>query len=277
MHSSTFKGGSPAYKGQKVIVVGSGNSAHDISQTCCKAGASVTMIQRSPTWTLSLARVHKLLSMRYNEHTVSQVPPSRLPQLNSPQPAEEADVLSMSLPSTLFRTIGAEALSLLSPMDAPLIKSLESAGFRPMPAEPHLNVLILTIQRAGGFYINVGCSDLIASGAISVRSSPDLSVSRFNPHSMTLNSGEELQADEIIFATGYLNGRARTRRVFGDEVADKIDPIWGFDPMGEIRGVWRRSGQEAFWVAAGAFWVSRYYSRLLALQIKAVEMGLVGL
>jgi hypothetical protein len=47
--------------------------------------------------------------------------------------------------------------------------------------------------------------------------------------------------------------------------------------MGEIRGVWRRTGHPAFWVAAGAFWVSRYYSRLLALQIKAVEEGLVEL
>jgi cation diffusion facilitator CzcD-associated flavoprotein CzcO len=71
MHSSSFKGGSADYKDKKVIVVGSGNSAHDISQACCKAGASVTMIQRSPTFVVSLARVHRLLSLQYNEHTVS--------------------------------------------------------------------------------------------------------------------------------------------------------------------------------------------------------------
>jgi hypothetical protein len=183
----------------------------------------------------------------------------------------------MSLPSTLFRTIGADALTLLSPMDAPLTKSLEAVGFRATPPEPHLNILVLTIQRAGGFYINVGASELIASGAISVRSAQDLSISHLGPHSVTFNDGEESEADEIIFATGYQNGRVRTRAVFGDEVADSIDPIWGFDQMGEIRGVWRRTGHPAFWVAAGAFWVSRYYSRLLALQIKAVEEGLVEL
>jgi hypothetical protein len=66
----------------------------------------------------------------------------------------------------------------------------------------------------------------------------------------------------------------RTRRVFDDNVADVIDPIWGFDEQGEIRGVWKRSGHPGFWVAAGPFWVSRYYSRLLALQIKVVEEGL---
>jgi len=75
MHSSSFKGGSADYKDKKVIVVGSGNSAHDISQACCKAGASVTMIQRSPTLVVSLARVHKLLSLNYNEHIVSAPPP----------------------------------------------------------------------------------------------------------------------------------------------------------------------------------------------------------
>jgi cation diffusion facilitator CzcD-associated flavoprotein CzcO len=78
LHSSGFKGASPDdYKAKKVIVIGSGTSAHDISESCCKAGASVIMIQRSPTWVLSLARVHKLHSMRYNEHTVR--PPKTLP------------------------------------------------------------------------------------------------------------------------------------------------------------------------------------------------------
>jgi Pyridine nucleotide-disulphide oxidoreductase/Flavin-binding monooxygenase-like len=278
MHSSGFKGGSSDYKNKKVVVVGSGNSAHDISQACCKAGAAVTMIQRSPTWVLSLARVHKLLSSRYNEHTVSPFLPRAIPLLSLAQPAEESDLMSMSFPSTLFRTIGADALSLLAPMDGPLIASLSASGFRPTPPEPNLNILVLTIQRAGGFYINVGASELIASGAISVKSSTNLSISSINKNTVVFSDGEKLEdVDEIIFATGYENGRARTRKVFGDEVADSIESIWGFDGTGEIRGVWRRSGQDGFWVAAGAFWVSRYYSTLLALQIKAVEMGLVDL
>lgn len=89
--------------------------------------------------------------------------------------------------------------------------------------------------------------------------------------------GEAIEADQVVFATGYGNGKARTRKVFGDEVADRIDSVWGFDEQGEIRGTWRRSGHKAFWVAAGPFWISRYYSRLLALQIKAVEEGLSDL
>ena len=86
---------------------------------------------------------------------------------------------------------------------------------------------------------------------------------------------EKIEADETFFATGYENGRVRARKIFGDDVADAINPIWGYNEMGGIRGVCRRSGHEGFWVVAGSFWLSRYYSRLLALHIKMVEMGMV--
>lgn len=43
------------------------------------------------------------------------------------------------------------------------------------------------------------------------------------------------------------------------------------DEEGEVRGVWRRTAQEGFWVAAGGFWISRYYSRVLAVKI-AVDL-----
>jgi hypothetical protein len=102
-------------------------------------------------------------------------------------------------------------------------------------------------------------------------------ISSVSQNSVTFTDGSTLPADIIIFATRYANGRTRTRQIFGDAVAEEIDPIWGFDKMGEIRGVWRRSGHEGFWVAAGTLRISRYYSRLLALQIKAVEEGLVSL
>jgi hypothetical protein len=133
--------------------------------------------------------------------------------------------------------------------------------------------LALTIHRAGGFYIDVGCSGLIAAGKIHHKFGHE--ITQFNKNSVTFADGEEMEADEVVFATGYANGRTRTRRIFGDSVADRIEQIWGFDKQGEIRGVWRRSGHEDFWVAAGSLWLSRYYSRLLALQIKMIEEGLV--
>jgi hypothetical protein len=43
---------------------------------------------------------------------------------------------------------------------------------------------------------------------------------------------------------------------------------------GEIRTMWRASGHRGFWFMSRNLALSRYYSRLLALQIKAVEVGL---
>ena len=47
IHSSQFRSAAP-YKGKKVIVIGAGNSSVDVCQDLAQAGASVTMIQRSP-------------------------------------------------------------------------------------------------------------------------------------------------------------------------------------------------------------------------------------
>ena len=50
-------------------------------------------------------------------------------------------------------------------------------------------------------------------------------------------------------------------------MGESVGDVWGLDDEGELRGVWRRTGQEGFWVAAGGLWISRYYSRVLAMQI----------
>lgn len=41
-------------KGKKVVVVGTGNSGHDISENFCQNGADVTMLQRSGTYVLTI-------------------------------------------------------------------------------------------------------------------------------------------------------------------------------------------------------------------------------
>lgn len=71
IHSSEFSGASrDSYAGKKVIVVGSGNSAHDIAYDTCKNGAQVTMIQRGTTFVKTAYSNLKDLYSLYNEHTV---------------------------------------------------------------------------------------------------------------------------------------------------------------------------------------------------------------
>ncbi|MYI67496.1 MAG: NAD(P)/FAD-dependent oxidoreductase, partial [Boseongicola sp. SB0673_bin_14] len=49
LHHSSKHPGPDAYRSRKVVVVGSNNSAHDISAALWEAGADVTMVQRSST------------------------------------------------------------------------------------------------------------------------------------------------------------------------------------------------------------------------------------
>ncbi|XMA16827.1 hypothetical protein WAI453_009618 [Rhynchosporium graminicola] len=258
LHSTQYTTGTQ-FANKRVIVVGIGTSGHDISQNLYKAGADVTIVQRSPTFVLSLASTHQMIREIYNDGTDT----------------EGADVKIMSFPTTLFKRVGGDTAALLAESNREVWEGLEKVGFKTISKGDLPSLLSLTIQRAGGFYIDIGCSSLIASSAIRCKFSP--SISHLTQTGMVFEDGEEIQADAIVFATGYSNGRVRTRKVFGDEVADSIEPIWGFDDMGEVRGVWKRGGKEGFWVAAGSFWLSRYYSRLLALQIKMCEQGLVGL
>jgi hypothetical protein len=70
--------------------------------------------------------------------------------------------------------------------------------------------------------------------------------------------------------------RTQARLIFGDKVADKVSDVWGFNEEGEFRTMWQKSGHEGLWFMGGNLAISRYFSRMLALQIKAVEEGIKG-
>ena len=72
--------------------------------------------------------------------------------------------------------------------------------------------------------------------------------------------------------------------VVSREVADKVGPCWGLgsgvkgDPgpwQGELRNMWKPTAQEALWFHGGNLALSRFYSKYVALQIKAIEEGLL--
>jgi cation diffusion facilitator CzcD-associated flavoprotein CzcO len=74
-HSTEFSTATSKYDGKKVIVVGSGNSGHDIATDAYGHGAHVTMVQRSPTYVMSLPAALKMLITRYNEANVTSPAP----------------------------------------------------------------------------------------------------------------------------------------------------------------------------------------------------------
>jgi hypothetical protein len=91
-----------------------------------------------------------------------------------------------------------------------------------------------------------------------------------------MRGGETLPADLIVLATGYKGQEHLVRKLFGDDVAARVGPIWGFGAAQELRNMYTRTGQPGLWFIAGSLAQCRINSKYLALQIKAIEVGLLA-
>jgi putative flavoprotein involved in K+ transport len=126
--------------------------------------------------------------------------------------------------------------------------------------------------RGGGYYFNVGCSDLIADGKIRLIQSPE--IKHFVGGGLELTDGSTLKADLVVLATGYKGPDYIVSSLFGTEVAQRVGAVWGFDlDSQELRNMWTRTGQPGLWFTGGSFSQCRIYSRFIALQIDAIEAG----
>ncbi|KAM0715898.1 hypothetical protein Q7P37_008412 [Cladosporium fusiforme] len=254
-HSSDFPGAQDNSRGKKAIVVGSCNSAHDIAQDYLEKGYEITMVQRSTTHVVS-------------SKAITNVSLKGLFCEGGPE-ADEADTLLHGIPTPVLKALQVKVCALQAEHDKEMLLGLAKAGFKTDSGPDNAGLFIKYFQRGGGYYINVGASELIASGDIKVKQGQE--IEEVLPHGLRFADGSELEADEIIFATGYQNMRTQTRTIFGDEVADKVGDVWGFNEEGEMRTIWQRSGHPGFWFHGGNLAMCRYYSRLLALQIKGLE------
>jgi hypothetical protein len=81
--------------------------------------------------------------------------------------------------------------------------------------------------------------------------------------------------DLIVLATGYRGQEHLVSKLFGDKVAARVGAIWGFGDGAELPNMFTRTPQPGLWFIAGSFAQCRIYSKYLALQIKACEIGLL--
>jgi hypothetical protein len=176
------------------------------------------------------------------------------------------------MPSELFKTQQVKVTKAQAEHDKKILDGLEAAGFKTDRGPMGAGLLMKYFQRGGGYYIDVGASQLIIDGKIKVKQGQELA--QILPNAIEFADGSKLEADEIVFATGYQNMRTQARLIFGDEVADRVSDVWGFNEEGEFRTMWQRSGHPGLWFMGGNLAISRYYSRILALQIKAIEEGI---
>ncbi|CAG9952595.1 unnamed protein product [Clonostachys rosea f. rosea IK726] len=258
-HSAEFPGAKPESKGKRAVVVGSCNSGHDIAQDYYENGYEVTMLQRSSTCVIS----------SYSSATIAL---GELYSENSP-PVDDADVLNLSLPGPLSKRAQIDTALAQHNEDNELLEGLQKAGFKVDKGPDFGGLIAKYYQRGGGYYIDVGASQLIIDGKIKIKHGQE--VDEVTEDGLRLSDGTVLPADEVVFATGYQNMRTQSRVIFGDEVADRLQDVWGLDHEGEFRTMWRPSGHPGFWFMGGNLLLCRYFSALLALQIKAREVGLV--
>jgi hypothetical protein len=258
VHSSKFTGAVPSQgQNKRAIVVGCCNSGHDIAQDFYENGYQVTLIQRSSTFVVSAETNLEHMAGLYGE---------------GGPPTEDADMLFYSIPNQVAKRMNIDMTKAQSKTDEKILQGLEKAGFKLDKGPDESGLWIKYLQRGGGYYLDVGCSQLIIDGKIKVKQGH--CINEVLPNGLKFDDGEVLEADEVIFATGYLNMRTQARKIFGDELADRVKDVWGFDEEGEVRTMWRKSGHPGFWFMGGNLALCRWYSRLLALQIKGLEEGL---
>ncbi len=256
LHSSRYANGD-AWKGKKALVIGSGNSGHDIAQDLCSNGAEVTLVQRSSTLIVNVEPSAQLPYALYDEG----------PSL------EDCDLITTSFPLPLARKSHRLLTEQARKLDKDLLDGLARVGFKLDFGDDGTGWQFKYLTRGGGYYFNVGCSDMIVKGEIGLVQFSD--IAGFIAEGARMHNGEPLPADLIVLATGYKGQEYLVSKLFGDEVAIRVGPIWGFGDGQELRNMYTRTGQPGLWFIAGSFAQCRIYSKYLGLQIKAREIASV--
>lgn len=256
MHSHSFTNGA-AWRGKKALVLGTGNSAHDVAQDLHSHGVATSIIQRGSTTVVSVDPSAKLNYALYDE----------IPCL------EDGDLIATASTYPLIVKGYQLAVEKMEQLDKDLIAGLIARGFKYDLGEDKTGHQMKYRRRGGGYYLDVGCAGLIIKGDVGLLQFDQ--IKRFEAEGARLKDGTLQKADLLVLATGYYTQRELVRRLLGDAIAERVGEIWGFGANGEMANMWKRTPQQGLWFMAGSLAQCRIYSKYLALQIKALEEGLI--
>ena len=213
LHSSQYQDGE-AWADKRTVVIGTGNSGHDIAQDLYSSGAKVTLVQRSPTLITNIEPSAQLAYATYNEGTL-----------------EDNDLIAASMPLRLAKRTHQMITEQSKLLDKALLDGLEAVGFKLDYGEDDTGWQFKYLTRGGGYYFNVGCSDLVARREIALRQFAD--IESFVPEGARMKNGEILAADLIVLATGYQPQEVLVKQIIrrGNRRARRPD-----------LGIWRRAG-----------------------------------
>ena len=187
----------------------------------------------------------------------------------------------MATPFALQPPIQRALYEKIKTRDADFYDRLRATGFL-IDFGPDETGLMMKAYRTGsGYYIDVGGSELIIDGEIKVKSGVEIST--LTKKGICFEDGSEIEADVIIQATGFHSMHEVIGQIVSREVGERIGQCWGLgsgvrgDPgpwQGEPRNMYKPVAQENLWIQGGNLALSRFFSKFVALQIKARMEGI---
>lgn len=270
LHTSAYRTGAP-FADLKCVVVGSNTSAHDVCADLWEHGADVTMVQRSGSLVVQTDTcLDRVLGLLYSEAALA-----------AGIDTETADYMSTTWPHRELERRQVANCAVMRERDAELHARLEKAGFILDFGPDDTGLVMKSFREGGGFYINVGASELICNGDIKLKSGVEIEA--LDETGVRMADGTHLEADVVVYATGYGSMNRFVADIAGQDIADKVGKCWGLgagtrkDPgpwEGELRNMWKPTQQKGLWFQGGNLMQSRHFSRFLALQIKARMEGM---
>ena len=260
MHSSAYRSGAE-FAGQRVTIIGATNSAHDIAVDLVKHGAKPMLIQRNSTHVVP----HKV----YLDDILA---PLYAPQHK--RDVAEADFLSVATPMRRLEEKGQAIFNKAQEAYKDFYDGLRQSGFALDFAEDGSGIIGKYRRSASGYYIDVGGSQYVMDGKISVKTGRGIKA--ITSSGIRLDDDSALACDAIIYATGFGSMEEWVSRLIDQNTADKIGRCWGYgsgyrgDPgpwEGELRNMWKPTPQQGLWFMGGNLAQVRIYSRYLAMQL----------
>lgn len=138
---STAHDSSRDFVGKRVLVVGTSSSGFDTAYDCARRNIDVTLLQRSPTYVMSLT------------HSVPRAIGAYEPRNGVRPDIEEIDRLAFSTPNGPAEELGRRNAKELEDLDRELLDGLHAKGLRTWRGQRGTGNATLGQTRNGGFYL----------------------------------------------------------------------------------------------------------------------------
>jgi cation diffusion facilitator CzcD-associated flavoprotein CzcO len=257
IHSEGFDSGA-GWEGKKAFILGTGSSANDIALDLHSHGVNTTLIQRGSTTVVSIDPSARLNEAIWDEGGA----------------LEDCDlVVSAATPPLIIKAYKSVVQRMLE-LDKEMIEGLKRIGFKHDIGEDETGHQMKYFRRGGGYNLDAGSSGLMIKGELGLLQYDR--IERFTADGALLKDGSTVPADMIVLATGYYPQMELVRRALGEEMVERIGPVWGIGADGELNNMFKRTPQQGLWFIAGGLAQCRINSKYMALQIKAMELGKLG-